>query len=129
MKKILTLFIISISFVFAGAKHINVTPTFVESGIKVIDIRTKGEWIQTGIVKNAITITFFDEKGRYDVTKFLQDINKHIDKTKEFAIICRTGNRTTTVANFLGKQGYNVINLKGGIVSLKKQGYKLVPYK
>ncbi len=34
------------------------------------------------------------------------------------------------VSNFLGKKlHYNVVNLKGGIMSLVSRGYKLVPYK
>ena len=124
---ILGLFMIS-SFVLAGVKTVDVTPKLVQSGIKIIDIRTKPEWIQTGIIKNSIPITFFDVRGNYDVQKFLDELNKHVKKGEEFALICRTGNRTTAVSDFLGRQGYDVINLKGGIVSLSEQGFKLVPY-
>ena len=129
MKKILLVLLVLSSFLFAGVKAVNVTPEMVTSGIKIIDIRTKDEWIQTGIVKNSIPITFFDARGKYDVPKFLAALNKQVSKGEEFALICRTGNRTTAVSDFLGKQGYNVINLKGGVVSLGKQGFKLVKYK
>lgn len=129
MRKIVYFLLFISTFLFAEAKHIAATPELVKSGIKIIDIRTKGEWVETGIVKNAIPITFFDEKGRYDAGAFLQQINKYVTKNEEFAIICRTGNRTTVVSEFLDNQGYKVINLKGGVVSLKKQGYKLTPYK
>ena len=127
-KLMLGLFMIS-TFMLAGVKTANVTPQIVESGIKVIDIRTEAEWIQTGIVKGSIPITFFDARGNYDAQKFLDTISKYVKKTEEFALICRTGNRTTAVSDFLGKQGYDVVNLKGGVVSLGRQGYKLVPYK
>ena len=129
MFKILLPFFLVSSFLFAGVKTVNVTPEIVESGIKIIDIRTKPEWQQTGIVKDSILITFFDARGNYDAQKFLNELSTHINKGEEFALICRTGNRTTAVSDFLGKNGYNVINLKGGVKSLMKQGYKLVPYK
>ena len=128
MKKILIgLFMIS-TFMLAGVKTVNVTPDIVKSGIKIIDIRTEPEWVQTGIVKDSIAITFFDARGNYDPEKFLNELSTHVSKGEEFALICRTGNRTTAVSDFLGKQGYDVINLKGGVVSLGKQGFKLVKY-
>jgi len=128
MKKILLALILVSSFLFAGVKTVNVSPKFVTSGIKIIDIRTKGEWEQTGIVKDSIPITFFDERGNYDAKKFLDLLNGYVKKDEEFALICRTGNRTTAVSDFLGKNGFNVVNLKGGVKSLTQQGYKLVKY-
>lgn len=128
MKKIiLGLFLIS-TFLFSGVKTVNVTPDIVQNGIKIIDIRTAEEWKETGIVKDSIPITFFDERGQYDAQKFMDTLNSYIDKNEEFALICRTGNRTTAVSDFLGKRGYNVINLKGGVKSLTSQGYDLVKY-
>ncbi len=123
----LGLFMIS-TFMLGGVKTVNATPEVVKSGIKIIDIRTEPEWLQTGIVENSIAITFFDARGNYDARKFLDQLNLHVKKGEEFAIICRTGNRTTTISEFLGKEGYNVINLQGGVVHLEKQGYKLLPY-
>jgi len=128
VKKIFLL-VCFISFLIAGVKNVSVTPKIVDSGIKIIDIRTEPEWFQTGIIKGSIPITFFNERGGYDVEAFLNELNKHIKRGEEFALICRTGNRTTAVSDFLGRNGYNVINLKGGIVSLLRQGYKLEPYK
>ncbi len=126
-KLMLGLFMIS-TFMLAGVKTANVTPELVQSGIKIIDIRTEPEWVQTGIVKDSIPITFFDARGNYDAQKFLDTLSGYVKKGEEFALICRTGNRTTVVSDFLGKQGYDVINLKGGVKSLGKQGFKLVPY-
>lgn len=128
MKKILLVLVLAASFIFAGAKTINVSPELVKSGIKIIDIRTEGEWKQTGIVKDSIPITFFDERGNYDAQNFLNALSTHIQKDEEFALICRTGNRTTAVSDFLGKNGFNVINLKGGVKRLTQQGYKLTKY-
>ncbi len=114
----------------AEAKHVPVTQELVESGMVVIDIRTEPEWIETGIVKDAVPITFFDERGGYDVAAFLEAIGEHVSPDEPFALICRTGNRTTTVSNFLAQLGYEVINLQGGIRRLiDEKGYETTPYR
>lgn len=128
MRKILLALVLVSSFLVAGVKTVSVNPQLVNSGIKIIDIRTEREWEQTGIVKDSIPITFFDIRGNYDAQKFLDMLSKHVSKDEKFALICRTGNRTTAVSDFLGKQGFDVINLKGGVKSLAQKGYKLVKY-
>jgi len=115
--------------VFAQLQNIVVSSDFLKKGIPIVDIRTPSEWRETGVVKDAKTIMFFDEQGRYDTEKFLKKLNSAVDTKKPFAIICRTGSRTAMVGDFLAKQlGYNVINLKGGMVSLIHSGYKPIKY-
>lgn len=128
MSKIGLVLVLLSTIMFAELRQINVTPEFVKSGIKIIDIRTEGEWKESGIVENAIPITFFDEQGHYNAEAFMQKLNQYVTKDKEFALICRTGNRTTAVSDFLSKEGYKVINLKGGVKKLMAQGYTLEPY-
>lgn len=102
----------------------------VESKIKIIDIRTPGEWKTTGLVKGSIPIMFFDEQGNYNVEDFLGKLNKTVKKEEKFALICNSGNRTQTVGTFLGKQmGYNVIDLQGGIQYAIGKKIPLEPYK
>ena len=73
---------------------------------------------------------FFDEKGKYDVTKFLAELNKVVEKDEQFALICRTGSRTSDISKYLSTEfGYNVINLGGGMMKLMHEGYKPVAYK
>ncbi|NOZ91364.1 MAG: rhodanese-like domain-containing protein [Epsilonproteobacteria bacterium] len=130
MKKILLgLFIVS-SSIFAKVTDIEVTPEFVENThMKIIDIRTKSEWQETGIVKGSYTLTFFDERKNYDIDGFLDALDKIVKKDEQFAIICRIGSRTTMVSNFLGnKLDYNVVNLDGGIMKLIREGYKTEVY-
>ncbi len=128
MKRVVLGIFLSLTFLFAGAKNIPASPEIVQSGITIIDIRTKPEWIQTGIVKGAVPITFFDERGGYDAQKFLVALDGYVNKNEEFAIICRSGNRTTAVSKFLGELGYKVINLQGGVKHLVSQGYELSKY-
>lgn len=128
MKNLLFLFFFSFTSLFAAVHNTELTPTFLEKKIKIIDIRTLGEWHYTGIVKDSYTLTFFDEKGNYHIPSFMQALHKIINKNETFALLCRSGNRTTTVSNFLDKQGYKVINLIGGIKQAKRNGVVPVKY-
>jgi rhodanese-related sulfurtransferase len=128
------LFMTIVSFLFSSSiwsasENSYLTRGLLNSGIKIIDIRTKGEWEQTGIIKNSIPITFFYEDGSYNIRKFLGELNSVVKKGEKFALICRTGSRTKTVARFLGQNGYNVVNLVGGIThATKKIGIQPVKY-
>jgi rhodanese-related sulfurtransferase len=111
---------------------INVTPNkemLENSDMVIVDIRTEGEWMQTGVVPGCKTIMFFDERGGYDAEGFLKAIDALGGKEVEIGLICRTGARTSQVANFMKQQGYNVKNLVGGVMKLMSEGYQLVPYK
>jgi len=95
--------------------------TFLSKHIPIIDIRTKKEWKRTGIVKDSILLTFYNEDGRFNEENFLRNLNAILNKESEFAILCRSGNRSNRVTRFLISKGYiNVINLLGGV----KQGIK-----
>lgn len=110
---------------------INVTPDkelLENSDMIIVDIRTEGEWMQTGIVPGSKTIVFFDERGGYDAEGFLKQIDELGGKDAEIGLICRTGARTAQVAGFMQQQGYNVKNLVGGVMKLAREGYELVPY-
>jgi rhodanese-related sulfurtransferase len=130
MKKIFLILIVSVISLFAEVKDAFPSLELINSKTKIIDIRTPGEWRETGLLKGAIPITFFDEQGNYDVDAFLKKLNTHIKPGEEFALICRTGNRTGMVSNYLGtKMGYHVINLKGGILYAIGQKLPIEPYK
>ena len=129
MKKLLLGLLFFAASLYAEVQHIAATPEFFTKGITVIDIRTPGEWRQTGIVKGAKTIMFFDDRGGYNVDKFLVELNKVVKKDEPFALICRTGSRTAMISDFLDKElGYKVINLTGGMVKLMQEGYAPTPY-
>lgn len=112
--------------------NINVTPDkelLENSDMIIVDIRTEGEWIETGIVPGCKTIVFFDERGGYDAEGFLKQMDELGGKDVEIGLICRTGARTAQVAGFMQQQGYNVKNLVGGVTKLAREGYTLSPYK
>jgi len=130
MKKTLLGLLFLGSTLFAEVTNIPATATFVnDTKMKIIDIRTEGEWKQMGVIKGASLITFFDEKYGYDTEEFLKELNKVIDKDEKFALICNTGSRTKLISNFLGhKMDYKVVNLTGGMSKLLQEGFKTESY-
>lgn len=131
MKKIFLLLMIFTLSVLAEVKNEYLSKELLQQNIPIVDIRTPSEWKQTGLLKGAIPIMFWDERGNYDTRKFLQELNKKVDTSKTFALICHTGNRTSIVAPWLAKEfGYKVINLKGGMeYATKGLHVKTIPYK
>ena len=130
MKRLLILLLLSTTYAFAELKHQYIDHALVGSGTPIVDIRTPGEWKNTGLVKGSIPIMFFNETGGYNIPAFLQSLNEKVDTKKEFAIICNSGSRTRIVGQFLSeKMGYKVINLQGGILYGIGKKVPLEPYK
>ncbi|GGD45333.1 hypothetical protein GCM10012288_19630 [Malaciobacter pacificus] len=130
MKKIFLLLLSSI-FAFADLKGINPTQLqeMIDKNITVIDIRTPPEWNGIGTIPTSKKIMFFDIKGNYDIQKWLNDFSTYVkDKDQAFVLVCRSGNRTGTVGNFLSKKlGYkNVYHLQDGIKSWIKEGKEVI---
>ncbi|ADN09581.1 rhodanese-like domain-containing protein [Sulfurimonas autotrophica] len=131
MKKIIFMLMVLAVTLFAEVQDEYISKELLKQNIPIVDIRTPGEWKETGLLKDAIPIMFWDAKGNYDARKFLNELNKKVDTTKPFALICHTGSRTSMVAPWLAKEfGYKVINLKGGMeYATKGLHVKTVPYK
>ncbi|MBE0515356.1 rhodanese-like domain-containing protein [Sulfurimonas sp.] len=128
-KIVLTVLILSVSL-FASIQNQEASSELLNSNIPIVDIRTPGEWKETGLLKGSIPIMLFDEKGNYDLKIFLEKLNSAVDTKKPFAIICRVGSRTKILAQFLSqKMGYDVINIKSGIMYAKYIKLPILPYK
>ena len=99
-----------------------------DKGAVVIDIRTEPEWKESGIIPGSVPITFFQTNGSYDIDAFMQAFTRAVpDKQHPVIIICRTGNRSVPVADFLARAGYqNVFNQKRGIVEWIGRGLPTV---
>ncbi len=130
MKKSLFGLIFFTTLMLAEVTNVPVTIDFIKSNkMKIIDIRTKSEWKQMGVIKNAYLLTFFDEESKYNVKDFIKKLNEIVEKDEQFALICNTSSRTKLVSNLLGNRlDYHVVNLIGGMEKLIKDGYKVTPY-
>ncbi|MDQ7043898.1 MAG: rhodanese-like domain-containing protein [Sulfurimonas sp.] len=131
MKKILLLLMLISVSLFAELKNSYMTQEMLDSQLPIVDIRTVGEWRDGGVLKGAIPIEFFNEKGKYDLNVFLKELNEKVDTTKPFAIICHTGSRTSMIAPWMSqKLNYKVINILGGMeYATKGLKMKTYPYK
>lgn len=131
MKKIIFALLLLSASLFAQLSNQYLTKEFLNKHIPIVDVRTPGEWRETGILKGAIPIMFFDQRGNYDARKFLTELNKKVDTSKPFALICHTGSRTSMIAPWLSQEfGYKVINLQGGMeYATKGLHIKTVPYR
>ena len=130
MKKILLVFLALTLSVFATVIKKPASQELLDSNIPIVDIRTPAEWKETGLIKGSIPIMLFDERGNYDLRDFLNKLNKAVDTSKPFAIICRTGSRTSILAEFLSRKlNYEVIDLQHGIMYAMFQKLPLEPYR
>jgi rhodanese-related sulfurtransferase len=91
----------------------------LQQGVTLIDIRTPREWAETGTVPGSHRLTFFREDGSIDPAFFpaFDALVKAPDQA--VALICRTGNRTKALADYLTeKVGYQqVYNVADGITA------------
>jgi rhodanese-related sulfurtransferase len=99
------------------------------SGVPVIDVRTSAEWIETGIVPGSHLLTYFDERGNADPAAWLNKVKVFAKPGEPVIVICRSGNRTKAVSQFLSQQaGYaKVYNVKNGIRGWLKDNRPIAP--
>ena len=90
--------------------------TMLGRGVPIYDIRRAEEWHQTGVIEGSRLQTFVDGSGRV-LPDFLAHLSRAVDKDDPVILICRTGNRTSTLARHLIEQmGYTqVYNVRNGI--------------
>ncbi len=72
---------------------------------RIIDIRNKKELMQYGKIKGIRHI---------EMNSLLENPEKHLDKDKEYYLMCQSGIRSKKAVKQLNKAGFNTINLKGG---------------
>jgi rhodanese-related sulfurtransferase len=50
-----------------------------------------------------------------------------LDRTKEVIVLCRSGRRSLEVAKFLQQNGFNAVNLAGGILAWSRELDATIP--
>lgn len=79
-----------------------------ENGAVVLDVREPAEWAQ-GLLPNAVTMAMSRIATEW----------QRLDPTTPVLVVCRSGNRSNTVARALVKAGFHrVANMSGGMVAL-----------
>ena len=117
----------------AGAEVIDIDNAelakLTAAGVPLIDIRTAQEWQETGIVPGSRLLTFFDERGKADPAAWLNKLAAVAKPGDPLVVICRSGNRTKAVSQFLSQRaGYaRVYNVRHGINAWLKEGRPIAP--
>lgn len=85
-------------------------------GVPVFDIRRVEEWRQTGVIEGSQLLTFVDNRGQI-MPDFIPRFTGAVDKNRPVILICRSGNRSSTLARHLvEKMGFTqVYNVRDGM--------------
>lgn len=99
------------------------------AGVPIIDIRTAGEWQQSGVVEGSQLITYVDESGRVDAPVWLAKVQGVAQPDQPVIVICRSGNRTRAASQLLSQQaGYaKVYNVRDGMRAWVQEGRPVTP--
>ena len=76
--------------------------------------------------KNVDLITFFNENGKVDIYKWLNELELVADKNKPLILICRSGRRTGIVSDYLDKyfEFIKIYDATDGIKEWKKNKFR-----
>jgi rhodanese-related sulfurtransferase len=90
-----------------------------ESNQIILDVRTAQEFA-TGHIENAINIDF------NQTAKFSEKLSE-LDKSANYLIYCRSGNRSSQAISLMQKQGFtNISHLQGGIIQWQAENLPLL---
>ena len=102
-----------------------------KDGVIIVDIRRPEEWVQTGIIEGAETITAFEANGLLH-PEFQKKFTALVPSPDTpVCLYCWAGPRTTKLGMALVEQlGFShVTHLSGGIMSWTNDGYETIEYK
>lgn len=93
----------------------SVTPAEAQAafaaGAMLLDVREYQEWM-AGRVAGATHVPMQDLPGRLD----------EIPRDRRIVCVCRSGNRSGQVTSWLLKQGYDAVNMTGGMRAWESEG-------
>lgn len=85
-----------------------------QPNVQILDVRTIGEY-NSGFLKNALQADWNNKQQFAERTQ-------HLDKSKPVYVYCLSGGRSGAAVEQLRAQGYNAINLEGGMNAWKRAG-------
>lgn len=95
------------------------TPQDVDArrdALQLLDVREVPEW-RAARVDGALHIPMEQIPSRLD----------ELDRTRPIAVICRSGNRSAYVADYLNRVGFDAHNVDGGLLSWARAGLPVQP--
>ena len=99
----------------------------VAQGVKLVDLRTVGEWRQTGVVAGSHMITLFDERGQVN-PDWKRDVAALAPADQPIVLICRSGNRSGIAAKMLAEASptRRIYNVREGMNGWARAGQPIV---
>lgn len=89
-------------------------PDPLPEGLVVLDVREQVEW-DAGHVENAVHVPLMELPHRL----------AHLS-TGQTLVVCRVGARSAQAVGYLAQQGFDVVNLAGGMLDWEAAGRPLV---
>lgn len=90
--------------------------TISRDGVQLLDVRTEAEFSEGHIASDKV------KNIDYRQPDFIEQTDGELDKGRPVAVYCRSGRRSMDAARLLAKRGFEVINLKGGILEWQEKG-------
>ncbi|MEH6937130.1 rhodanese-like domain-containing protein [Bacillus sp. JJ664] len=88
-----------------------ITPKEVE------ELLSKGEKLNIVDVREVEELESGNIRGILNIPLGLLEFRMHeLDKSKEYILVCRSGGRSGRACQLLDSQGYNVMNMTGGML-------------
>lgn len=127
-KRLLSLFLFATPMAaLAEVSHISVheARALAGQGVAVVDVRRADEWQATGVMPGSRLLTFFDDAGRSDPPAWRASFQQHRATHQPVILVCRSGNRSGRVAQWLAQQGHSgpIYNVRGGMNAWQQAGF------
>ncbi|MGR3364929.1 MAG: rhodanese-like domain-containing protein [Maritimibacter harenae] len=92
------------------------------TGGLIVDIRTPPEWAETGVIDDAVLLTFTGPD------RFLDQLAPALADGRDLILVCRSGNRTRAAAQAIqGRIPNRIVSIEGGMKRVIASGYRTVP--
>lgn len=83
-----------------------------QAGARLIDVREADEYAEVRIPQVDLV----------PLSEFMDRYREELDKAVEVVVHCRSGARSARVVQFLLQQGYDAVNVGGGILAWEEEG-------
>lgn len=87
----------------------------IEAGAFLLDVRNDDEW-NAGHAPSAHYVTLSEVPTRCS----------EIPRDRDIVVVCRAGGRSLKAAEFLESQGFNALNLSGGMQSWEASSLEII---
>ena len=100
------------------------------AGAVIVDVRREDEWRARGVHPDAHGLTFFDERGGYDLDAWLESLSALVGRDDPLVLICASGVRSKRIADLLDSRlGFTAVHdVAGGFEGWLAEGGKGVPF-